>query len=259
MMRAMNFSQINFGLFALKIYGALLSLGFALASWYYYHLLPKKGLSTDFFLHHYWRWLLGGILLGRLVAVLFEPGIFERFGGVAFFAFWDGEINLWGGALGFLLTMYIDLRKEKQVMAPWLDAGVLPFLVLVMVADWAAFLTGRVHGTETSLPWGIQYETFGVEILNPVHPITLYAFIGHLLLWWWARRHENTWKTFPGVFAAKATLYLLLIDFFIQFLRGNPLWVFAGFDLNQYFSAVAIFALLYWLYGGKMLEKSVRC
>lgn len=254
----MNFSQINFGLFALKIYGALMSVAFGLASWHYYRNLMRQGFSQDFFLHHYWRWLLGAILMGRLMAVLLEPGIFDRFGGMSFFAFWDGEINFWGAGLGFILTMYVDLRRADKAIGPWLDAGVSSFLLAAMIADWAAFLTGRIYGVETGLPWGIQYETFGVEILNPVHPVTLYAFVVHLLLWWWVRRHQNLWQKTPGVLAARAMLYFLVTDFMLQFLWGNTMWSAWGLNLNQYLATGAIFALLYWLYSERIPLKRTK-
>lgn len=252
----MNFSQLNFGFFALKIYGILLSFAFGVASLYYYRKLSESGFSKDFFLHHYWRWLLGGILLGRLLAVLLEPGIFERFGFMSFFAFWDGEINFWGGLLGFLLTMYLDLKKESKAMGPWLDVGMLPLLLAAMIADWAAFLTGKIYGTETSLPWGVQYETFGVEILNPVHPVTLYAFAAHLILWWWVKEHETKWQKSPGVLSLKTLLYFLVIDFGLQFLRGNPEAEFFNLNLNQYLALGVGFFILYWLYGDKKMSRS---
>lgn len=254
----MNFSQVNFGVFALKIYGAFISLGFAIASWYYYRRIQKSDFSAEFFLHHYWRWLLGGILLGRLIAVLLETGIFERFGLMAFFAFWEGEINFWGAGLGFLLTMYFDLKKEDKAMAPWLDVGMLPFLLAVMIADWAAFLTGKIYGVETTLPWGIQYETFGVEILNPVHPVTLYAFVAHLLLWWWVKEHETKWSSTPGVLSLKTCLYFVLIDFWLQFLRGNPALDLGWLSFSQVMGLGVAFTLLYWLYGDKRFSRVIR-
>ena len=254
----MNFSQINFGFFALKIYGLFISVGFALASWYYYKQLKEKGFSQDFFLHHYWRWLLGGILLGRLLAVLLDPTIFERFGFMSFFAFWDGEMNLWGVGMGFLMTMYLDLKKESKSIGPWLDVGMLPFLLMVMIADWAAFLTGKIYGTETSLPWGIQYETFGVEILNPVHPVTLYAFVAHLILYWWVKEHQKLWKNTPGVLSLKTLLYFCVINFGLEFLYGSSYTLWGGLSLGQYISLGAGFVMAYWLYGDKKLSSALK-
>ncbi len=253
----MNFSQINFGYFAIKFYGIFVSFAFLAASWYYYRRLSAQGFSKDFFLHPYWRWLLGGILLGRLFSVLADPSIFDRFGLMSFFAFWDGEISFWGGLLGFLVTMYIDLKREDKAVGPWLDAGMLPMLLAAMIVDWGGFLTGKIYGIETVLPWGVQYETFGVEILNPVHPVTLYAFAAHLLLWWWVKEHENRWKKTPGVLSLKTLLYFLVIDFFLQFLRGNPMTEWYGLNFNQYLALGVSFLVVYWLYGDKRLSAAL--
>ncbi|NCS67712.1 hypothetical protein GW756_05140 [bacterium] len=253
----MNFSQVNFGYFALKFYGIFISLAFILASWYYYRRLSAQGFSKDFFLHHYWRWLLGGILLGRLFSVLLDPTIFDRFGLMSFFAFWDGEINFWGALLGFLMTMFLDLKREGKAVGPWLDAGMLPMLLAAMIADWGGFLTGKIYGTETNLPWGVQYETFGVEILNPVHPVTLYGFIAHLILWWWVKEHEKRWQKSPGVLSLKTLLYFLIIEFFLQFLRGNAMNEVYGLNFNQYLSLFVAFLVLYWLYGDRRFSAAI--
>ncbi len=241
----MNFSQINFGVFALKIYGIFLSLAFALGSWHYYRALEQHNFSKDFFLHHYWRWLLGGILLGRLVAVILNVGAFDQYGIFTYAAFWEGELNFFGVLTGFLLTMYIDLKRHNKPFYKWIDVGMPSFLLAVLVVDLAGFLTGRVYGTETILPWGVQYETFGVEILNPVHPVTLYGFICHFFLLQWVRKNFNSFSKIPGKLFYQTLLYFFLIDFVLQFWRGGEPSVFFGFKLAQIFDLMAIMFLLY--------------
>jgi len=89
----MNFYQLSFGYFSLKIYGILIALAFIIASWHFYKVLLRKSILADFFSHHYWKWVLGGILIGRLLAVALEPQLILKDGMVFFFAFWEGGIS----------------------------------------------------------------------------------------------------------------------------------------------------------------------
>ncbi len=251
----MNFSQINFSVFALKIYGILLSIGFLIASLHFYKSLKAENFSEDFFIHHYWRWLLGALLLGRLFAVLLNPEIFEVFGIFSFFAFWEGEVSFYGAALGFVLTMYVDLKKHKKSFWKWADLGVPSFLIGVLIMDLAAFLTGAIYGTETNMPWGIQYETFGVEIINPVHPVTLYAFVFHLILLQWARKLYEPYKKTPGRLFLKFCLFFFLADFFLQFIQGNAVLVLGGLKAGQWVDLLVVLVALWILYARSTIAR----
>jgi hypothetical protein len=82
--------------------------------------------------------------------------------------------------------------------------------------------------------------------------------VAHLILWWWVKEHENRWKNTPGILSLKTLLYFLVIDFLLQFLRGNSMPEFYGLNINQYLALLVSFFVLYWLYGDNRLSEALN-
>ncbi len=252
----MNFYQLSFGVFGLKIYGIFFGFAFVVALWYYYKILQKKNFPMDFFRNHFWKWLVGGLIAGRIFALLFEPSIVLQHGIFSFFAFWDGTVHFWGVMLGFLGTMWWTLKDQKIPFIKWIDQMVFPVFIGLLLIDIAAFLTGAVYGRETILPWGIQYETFGVDILKPTHPVSIYAFIAHLIAYSWIRRHLFFTDRFPGKLVFIGGVSFFVIDFILQFFRGDStLELFGVVRIEQLFDFLALIFFYLWHKGVLPLKK----
>lgn len=237
----MNFSQLGFGFFVLKINGLLLAAAFLFCAWHYYRHIKRKRFSVDFFVHHFWRWMIAGLVLGRITALLFDIEIFERHGWLAPAVFWDGEVDPYGVIIGALAMMGIDFRKEKESLWKWIDLAVPSVMIFVLLMDFIQFFTGAVYGTETTLSWGIRYETFGVETLAPVHPVTLYAVIPHIILLNWALRKQKLWERQPGRLSLMTILFAFSVNFFLLYLRGGEqIMILDALSLNQILSLLVV-------------------
>ncbi len=244
----MNFSQLGFGFFVLKINGLLLAITFFLVAWHYFRTLSRKNFSTDFFAHHFWRWVVAALVLGRFFALFLELDIFARHGWWAPVVFWDGEINFWGAAIGFLVLMAMDLKRQKYSFLRWLDVAIPSILLGFVLADLIQFFTGSVYGTETNFFLGVQYETFGVETLAPVHPVTLYALIPHLLLTNIALKKQPLWERLPGRLTFVIGICVFLLQFLLEFWHGNPTVMLGEtFRIGQAFSLTAIILCIFGL------------
>ena len=243
----MNFSQINFGLFGLKLFGLWIGIAFFVAAWYWYKTIQKERMAQGFFVHHFWRWLLGGILLGRLGALIRTPEIFDTYGLFSFFAVWEAELHFISFVIGFLLVMYTDLKRHEKKPLQWIDSGVKPFLIAMMLADIAGFLTGAMYGIETSLFWGVKYEAMGVKILSTVHPVTLYALAGHVLIWFAVKHYWTKWKKIPGKIATMVGVLFFGFDAVWQFLRADETFMLFGtMRVEQFLDIIICAALVYW-------------
>jgi phosphatidylglycerol:prolipoprotein diacylglycerol transferase len=243
----MNFAQLGFGLFSVQTFAIFFALAFAISSLHFYKKIQRQKLSADFFLHHFWRWVLGGIILGRVVSVLTDPQVIFDYGFLGIFAFWEGGVSLWGMALGTLWTMFFDMKRGKEDFFAWMDTAVGSVMIGVLIIDLAAFLTGEIYGSPTNLPWGVQYETFGVPILLPVHPLMLYAFFAHfLLLHFIQRKREVLRKRREGHLSIFMATGLFFIDFFLQFLRGDQSMLQLGFIRVEQIIDVLMIVLLFY-------------
>jgi prolipoprotein diacylglyceryltransferase len=243
----MNFYKINLGDFTFKIYGVGITIAFLLFSFLLYKNIKDKKLDLDFFVHHYWKWIIGGGIIARLVSFIFYSIEINQVNFWNLAAFWNGGAHAWSFVLGFFATAFLDLKAHKKNPLQWLDALVVPFVSSVLILDIFGFITGAIHGTQTSLPWGVRYETFGVDILTAVHPITIYAFIIHWFLLRWAKRHEKPYQSIPSKLFLYTTGPYLFIEFLLHFLRADHtflVWEFIRFD--QLIILGLLFFLLLW-------------
>jgi prolipoprotein diacylglyceryltransferase len=252
----MNFYQLSFGVFGLKIYGLFLAFAFVFALWHYYKTLQNQKFPMDFFRHNFWHWLVGGLIVGRIFALILEPSIIAQHGIFSLLAFWDGTIHFWGVLIGFLGTMWWTMKNQNIPLVRWLDQMVIPFFMALLIIDIAAFLTGAEYGRETILPWGIQYETFGVDILKPTHPVSVYAFIAHAIAYSWFRRNIVWADRFPGKLIFWAGVAFFAIDFLLQFFRGDStVLVFGVIRIEQMFDVLALVFFALWYKGMLPLKK----
>ena len=245
----MNFSQLSLGLFAVKFYGIFVGIAFGIGAWHFYKkAVVQEKAFLDFFVHHFWRWVVGGLLMGRLIGLALDPHTLGQFGwGLGLLFFWEGEIHFLTAGVTALALAFWDMKRHGFAFWTWLDR-MMPslFLTLVMV-DMASFLTGAIYGKATSLPWGVRYETFGVDILTPVHPITLYALIFHAVLFRYFQRRTHLADKHPG---RQGLWGLVLLSGFwtmMLFLRGGDAMMLGVFRVDQLLWAL-VFSILMVIY-----------
>ena len=183
-------------------------------------------------------------LAGKNFCCITTPEIWGQYGIFSFFAFWKGCLHPLGGIIGFLLVMIFDFKLNKISIWKWLDFGIVSFLVGQIIIDVGGFLTGEVYGTETNLFWGVKYETFGVDIINPVHPVTLYALLLHLWLFFFLKKRAMKWSNFPGKSAIWGMFIFVIIDFFVQFFRADSSIDIGILRIEQIIDI--IFVIIFW-------------
>ena len=81
----------------------------------------------------------------------------------------------------YLLFVHVPLIRA-------LDAAAPAVLLALAILDIANFAAGSQYGAPTSVPWGVTYSsrfaarTTGVPLGIALHPVQLYAAIGHFVL-----------------------------------------------------------------------------
>ena len=240
----MNFSKISFGLFSVEFIGIAYALSFCVIAWLWYKTIQHRNFSVDYFVHHFWKWFFGGIILGRLLAIAMHPQVLNEYGLAGIFAFWEGGLDSVGMLIGFVAMMYWDFKSTDFHLFRWLDTLVIPLVIGIMILDVGFFLTGAIYGIPTDLFWGVRYETFGVELITPVHPITLYALILHVFVYLWVKKNHNRLRERFGLLFFHVLWWLFLINFLISFLRADPdLYLFGMIRLEQVLNLIVLIAL----------------
>ena len=142
------------------------------------------------------------------------------------------------GAVLFVLVYFLLKKKKKWQIefARVLDVLAIPTAVWIFIYRIGCFITGDVIGTETNLPWALQ---FPVGTLH--HPLAFYLslnglFIAIILKVFFGKEKTNKSK-FGKSFDGEVGLWFLLLysfnRFWLEFLRvgerhlglNQPQWV----------------------------------
>lgn len=227
----------SLGPFRVYGYGAMVALGGILAFWLLRSRLAKAGLRHD---ADYWLFiniiLVSGPLSGRLLYLFEYTRPFSR-------EFWDALLSpsrgfsMFGAFLGVPLALWAFCRWKRIPFARFFDG------VCVVAPVWHAFgrlgclLAGCCHGRPTNLPWGIVFRdpASGVPpqwLGVPLHPTQLLEAAGDALIAVVLSRVFEREER-PGLAAAAYFASYGALRFFVEFLRGDTVPLFAGLTAGQ--------------------------
>jgi phosphatidylglycerol---prolipoprotein diacylglyceryl transferase len=136
--------------------------------------------------------------------------------------------GLIGGFLGTVLSKKLFHIKEKMG-----NQLAIPVVVGMAVGRIGCLLTGCCFGTETSLPWGID---FGDGVLR--HPTQAYEFIFDILLAFYLY-HRKTKGVAPGYLFRMFLTYYMGFRFILEFIRVEEI-VFLGLTVFQLLCIITI-------------------
>lgn len=141
----------------------------------------KNGLKIQFFSENAWKLIFWGLIGSRIAFILFNyQNYFYEINLDAFFRLfyiWDKGLSLWGGLLLALIQFYYICKKSDQSFWKWMDVIVPSIIVGLAISHLGAFFDGINYGRETSLPWGVNFESPAIKYAVPIHPTQIYAFL----------------------------------------------------------------------------------
>lgn len=229
-------------------------------------------------------------LSDHLFFFVFIPFFFGRLG--AFFSLWPTvrsrfpEDNFWGSvyevirsflligdgnlqadwAIGgfFVVFCVLALRRKEKYFA-WLDAFILPGIVLAFFVALGGYFSGWNNGRPSPdwlpFPFSIKYELLEVQYSVPIYAVQLYSAVLLALVFWigwqlWQRKIWRRWR--QGKFFLAMVFVLGVMNAFLEFFRGDEVAMPFGMRLPQLMSilmAVGAFAALVWLRDKPLLER----
>jgi prolipoprotein diacylglyceryltransferase len=180
----------SFMVFGVTVYtfGLALSVALGLFVWMLYRLSIKFGINTNFFLGNILFFFLSSFLFSRLFYIIaewrdykfiFQEGIFR------FFFMSDYNFSIIGALFGFILILYINIRKFKLSSNKYMDAVFLSFFFAATVGFFGGFLGGQICGAPTTLPIGMSYVNFpgsACPFTSPIFPLALFYSVTSFIL-----------------------------------------------------------------------------
>ena len=186
--------------------------------------LSKKGLNPNIADDIIFRAAIGGIIGAKIYYLIEFPGSTSELLNAssiveAITIFGSGLVFL-GGLIGGMISVTLYLRKNN---IKWLEAAdwVAPYLALGhAIGRIGCFLVGDCQGSESHLPWAVQFpEIAGIGTAH-LHPAQLYECAAYTMVFVYLI-YIRSKKTYTGLLMFEYLFLVGLSRFLIEFVRVN--------------------------------------
>ncbi|MCX7895359.1 MAG: prolipoprotein diacylglyceryl transferase [Thermoanaerobaculum sp.] len=218
---------VDLGFFALPTYGVFLALGLVAGLWTARSRAKRAGLPPDKVVDLGVWVVFAGLLGGKLLLVVAEPGYLTSLQG------WVSLLRaggvFYGGLLGALAAAALLVRRWRLPFWPLADT-VAPSIALGHAfGRLGCFFAGCCYGASCSAPWAVVFshpkaaEISGTPLGIPLHPTQLYEagfnLLNYLFLAWLFRRQVP--RRLVGQVLGFYLANYGVARFVIEFFRGD--------------------------------------
>jgi phosphatidylglycerol:prolipoprotein diacylglycerol transferase len=161
--------------------------------------------------------IIGLIIGGRLGYILFYN--FEYYLNNIFdiLKIWQGGMSFHGGVIGIVIASIIFSKKNNNNFFEYLDVIALVSPIGIFFGRIANFINSELYGSETSLPWGVQF----IQIDNLYrHPSQIYEAILEgiilflLLIFFWNKEKFKTPGKLSSLFLILYSTFRFIVEYF---------------------------------------------
>jgi phosphatidylglycerol:prolipoprotein diacylglycerol transferase len=239
---------IQIGEFAIPAYGLMLVISFLAAIWLAKREARKFNISPVIIENLAFYLMLGVIIGGRILFVIFHWSRYEN-NLLGIFAIWHGGMMFFGGFIGGFLAGMFYLKKQKIQILKIADL-IAPAIALgQFFTRIGCLLNGCCFGKPSTLPWAIKFpqECIAGQELGSVHlhPTQIYSSLFGLVLFFFLKNRLSKPHKTGKIFA----LYLILsggfrfgIDFIRYYENSANFWINQVIGLGLVAIGVIIYA-----------------
>ena len=168
----------------------------------------------------------------------------------------QGGMSFHGGLVGAIVGCLIAARSLKLSFATLADLVVCGAPLGLFFGRCANFVNGELWGKETTLPWGVMFETGGNVYRHPsqLYEALLEGIVIFVVLFALSRKNPPRFQgTFMGTFLLLYGIFRFLIEF-VRVPDAQLGYLFGFITMGQLLSlplVVAGVALLIWSFRAK--------
>lgn len=172
---------LSIGPVDMKWYGLLFALAFVAGLAIIKNIFKAENVPQEHADHLFVYALAGTIIGARLVhCLIYDPQQYLA-NPMAILRIWEGGLASHGGAIGFLLGLWLAAKKtQPKLPYLWLlDRVTIPAALGAVLIRLANFINSEIIGNPTSGSWGVIFEK--VDAI-PRHPAQLYEALAYLFI-----------------------------------------------------------------------------
>lgn len=264
----LNIAIFPVGPFLVPTGGIIVFLGVLAAAFILIRTVRDEEVSLKFLSDHLFYFIVIPFFFGRLGAFLslwptvqqqLPPGDF--FGSIyeivrQFFLIGNGTLLSDWAIGGFFVVFFLLAYWHKEKFYSWLDAFILPGIVLAFSFALGGFISGWNYGSPAPewlpFPLSVQYNLQEVRFSVPIYSVQLYAAVLLAIVFWiswyfWRRKIWRRWR--PGKFFMLMLFVLGVTNAFLDFFRGDEAMPIFGVRISLIISIIiALFALFFLVF-----------
>jgi len=241
------YPQIEFFGITIYVFGLALSIAFILFFFMLHKLSEKFGINANFFLGNILFFFLSIFVFSRLFYIIAEWRDFHFLwnqGLLKFLLMSDYNFSLMGGILGFMIVLFLQLKRFNISSRKYIDAIVLAFLFSSVIGFIGAFFGGQIYGQPTDSFVGIAAtnDFSNTPYTSPMFPLALLYSIASFILFFCLYLIRKFTKI-EGFVGYLGILLFSLILFSAEFYSGGTdlFRAYVFFNLNQIGSVFLFF------------------
>lgn len=239
------------GFFSLRYYSLAFLFGFLIGYYYVSRLFYADGRSEEEVSSLFTHVFLGTIIGARLAHCLFyEPGYYLS-NPLEIVMVWKGGLASHGGYTGIMISVWLYLRKHRDLNFFWLCDRIAPPAILTGgLIRIGNFFNSEIYGHPADVPWAIIFQ----KVDNvPRHPVQLYESIGYLILalvlFLLFKKYRNKWV--DGQLLGFTMIFAFSWRIFCEFFKVHQAEFASNWTLNmgQWLSVPFIFIGIFLFLG----------
>lgn len=262
----MSFTVFPIGPFEISIGGIITFFGVILASLVLIRTIRDEEVSLRFLSDHLFFFVIIPLFLGRLGAFIsLWPSLSRQFSGnildtfsqifTSFLLIGEGGIRTDWVLAGFFVVFFIIAFWRKEKFFAWLDAFILPAIVIALFVSLGGYFAGWAYGKPAPdwlfFPFTIQYDLMEVRYSGEIYAVQLYtafilAFIFYIGWTLWKHKAWQRWRA--GKFFMVMLTILGFTAGFLDFFRGDPVSEIHGVRVTQIVAFSVAFLALFFLF-----------
>jgi phosphatidylglycerol:prolipoprotein diacylglycerol transferase len=245
----------KFGPFKIYSYGVSVALAFMVGTYLITLEAQRKNINPEKILNLSFGLAITGIVGARILYVLQNFQFYWHYPHEILMLN-KGGLSFYGGLILAIIFAVVFLRKQQLPILKILDIA-SPYLALAhAIGRIGCFLNGCCYGKPTGSFFAVYFQ--GETTAR--HPVQIYASLALLLLFIILRIYQTKQKPQTYFSGQVFLLYLLLysiVRFFMEYLRGDSLPVWAHLTLHQLISIgmFVISSLIWW----KRCKRYIGC
>jgi len=211
------------GNFAVRWYGVLFALGFAIGYFIMLNFFKKEKVPVKLLDQLTTYMVIATVIGARLGHCLFYEPAYYLSRPLEILKVWEGGLASHGAAIGILLAVYIFARKNKVSYLWTMDRIATVTALAGFFIRMGNLMNSEIFGRPTTLPWGFIFENASdqAQRLQPRHPSQIYEGLAYLLIFviLISIYYKKNGKPREGSLISLFVLLIFGVRFFIEFLK----------------------------------------